>query len=191
LPSFLVANKDLIDKYLIATTTHDGSGSLNIFYSPVRVVCNNTLQMAFKNCLNKIAIKHTLNYKEKLNIVDKSLNLVQQNEELSKECFDMLYKKQIKDDVAISLIENVFNLKDTNNEISTRSSNALDEILQYYEIGYGQADIKGTAYGVLNGVTGYLSNVKNYKNDESKFKNLFYQKDSKIIQKTLDLLVAV
>ena len=67
LPSNIkVGNVDTIEKYILFTTSHDGSGSIIAGFTPVRVVCNNTLSMALHNMQNKITIRHTKNAKSKI-----------------------------------------------------------------------------------------------------------------------------
>ena len=63
LPGYImVQNRDLIEKYLFLTTSHDGTGAITAAFTPVRIVCNNTLNMALRNCESRITIRHTLGH---------------------------------------------------------------------------------------------------------------------------------
>ena len=46
--SILINGVDKVDQYILIVNSHDGSGSLKIFLTPIRVVCNNTLTMALR-----------------------------------------------------------------------------------------------------------------------------------------------
>jgi hypothetical protein len=52
----------------------------------------------------------------------------------------------------------------------------VNNVFEYTMISPSQQEetTKGTVFGAYNGVTGYFQNVRNYKNDESKFKSIMY-----------------
>lgn len=54
-----VGGVDAVDTYLVAVNSHDGSGSFTLMITPVRVVCQNTLNLALSNCTQKFKIRHT------------------------------------------------------------------------------------------------------------------------------------
>ena len=67
LPDILrIGRNDDIEQYIFLTTSHDGSGSIMAAFTPVRIVCNNTLNAALRNHSNAVYIKHTANAEEKL-----------------------------------------------------------------------------------------------------------------------------
>ena len=60
LPDYIrVGVKDWIEQYLFLTTTHDGLGSITAAFTPIRIVCNNTLNAAMNNHSGAIKIRHT------------------------------------------------------------------------------------------------------------------------------------
>jgi phage/plasmid-like protein (TIGR03299 family) len=61
-----VGDGDTIDRYLLLSNTHDGSGAVSIRFTPIRVVCQNTLNWAEEGGTSVISVRHTKNINEKL-----------------------------------------------------------------------------------------------------------------------------
>lgn len=67
LPDYIrIGRDDCIEKYLFLTTSHDGCGSITAAFTPVRIVCANTLNAAMRNHSNSIKIRHTASAKDRL-----------------------------------------------------------------------------------------------------------------------------
>lgn len=171
----MVINKDLIDKYLLITMSHDGSSSIVVMFTPIRVVCNNTLSLALGTNNNKVTIRHTKNARDKMELAKKVLGIVDIQSNTYQEAFGNLFNTKVSDPEAKFIIERAFKLERDvqTQELSSRGQNVLDTVFTYYQEGIGQVEIIGTGYGVFNAITGYLQNVKEYKSDDLKFKNTF------------------
>lgn len=192
LPDYFEVAKSQIDKYLLLTMSHDGSSSITVMFTPIRVVCNNTLSMALQGSRNKITIKHTKNARNKLELAKATLGLVNINGKVNVNIWEKWAKEEIKDDKAQEIFEVALGLeKQENGMLSTRALNILNSVENYYHAGIGQSDIVGTKWGVYNAVTGYFQNVKDYKTDDKKFNNLFLSGDNDIRQKTANLLMTL
>lgn len=151
---------DKVDPYVCFTNTHDGTGSIKVCMTPVRVVCNNTLNFALDrasrtwsarhmgNIINKLEeAKHTLglatNYMNELKIV---------SEKLAQEAFTK------------TEFENVFNsiypidyLTDSKRKIDNIEA-VRDSLFKCYEA----ADLnnfRATKYGALMAVTDMVAHA--------------------------------
>jgi transposase-like protein len=58
---------DRVDMYLLFTNSHDGSSSIRVAVTPIRVVCQNTLTYGLKAARRTWSIRHTSGAKERLN----------------------------------------------------------------------------------------------------------------------------
>jgi len=181
LPKQIVIGRDgPIENYLVLCSSHDGSMAITAFFTPVRVVCQNTLNAAFSKNTNRVYIKHTQNVKERF--VEAALIMGIHSEYLDKleVAFRLLYDKRVSDMDMKHIVKMSFLNKEEikalamggNVELSTRKENMIQGVVQYYHEASEIDGIRGTGYGVYNAVTGYFQNVKNFKDDQAKMKSI-------------------
>jgi len=203
--SFTIGKDDLIDKYLLFTNTHDGSGSIRILFTPIRVVCNNTLQAALSGATNVITLRHTANIAKKLEMAQSALGLANVNFMQLEVAFNKMTEVKLTDKEFTEKVLTPFLTKkelellisnngdyETIHEFSTKKKNILRDIEEYAYVGIGQEmqSTKGTAFGVFNAVTGYFNNVKQYRNGNAgKFSSVFIGEDLKVIQKAFEVCI--
>lgn len=198
LPDSLTVGDDTIDQYLVFGNSHDGSGSVNIMFSPIRCICTNMLNATLKSSSSYIRLKHTTNVKDKLelgaNVIKTAIALgkkakdlydslltVKMGEKAIKEYFAKFVldagEYQMAMDKGGTTIDKLFEnhyMTRTSLNISPRKNNILVNMYDYYKHGPGQEHIAGTAWGVYNAITGYYSNVFNHATPHQRMENLCY-----------------
>ena len=186
LPSYIKVGKDdLIEQYLFLTTSHDGLGSITAAFTPIRIVCNNTLNAALRNHSNSIKIRHTANAKERLEQAHQLMGICNKLSSELDNIFNNWSKVKISDPEVKKLIQlamvpnkEVFNniQEGKDDDLSTCFKNICDTAFEYAMSNPTQLQetTKGTLFGAYNAVTGYFQNVRNYKDDEAKMKSLLY-----------------
>ena len=186
LPDYIrVGKDDLIEQYLFLTTSHDGFGSITAAFTPVRIVCQNTLNAALRNHSNSIKIRHTANAKDRLEQAHKVMGISNQLSIQLAQVFNSWSKVRIDDKEIMKLIQlamvpnkEVLDSLQTGkqNDLSTCFKNICDTAFEYSMTNptQQQETTKGTLFGAYNAVTGYFQNVRNYKDDEAKVKSLLF-----------------
>jgi len=184
LPDYIrVGKDDIIEKYLFLTTSHDGSGSITAAFTPIRIVCNNTLNAAMKNKSNAIRIRHTANAKQRLDDAHKVMGISNNLSVQMEAIFNHWAKVTISDKEVKKLIQAALapNKEVLNNlqqgrldELSTCFENMANSAFEYAMASDTQQleTTKGTVFGAYNAVTGYFQNVRNYKSEDDKIKSL-------------------
>lgn len=64
---------DEFTPYILFTNSHDGSGSIKVMFTPIRVLCSNTIILAEEKAQMKISIRHSKNAKDRLKIAQEVL----------------------------------------------------------------------------------------------------------------------
>lgn len=212
LPNDILVKGDPVENYLVFTNSHDGTSGVKILFTPIRVICQNTLNAAIKTTTNYISFRHTSSVHDNINIAGEILGICKERTELVKEQFNFLANKKMSDIDAVNLFGDIiFTEKEketikltghTVNQIATRNwiaindtqisakkVNAIAEMNNYYFSGVGQREIVGTAWGVINAVSGYYSNVDNNK-DTKRMDTLLYGDRANKIALATNLLIA-
>jgi phage/plasmid-like protein (TIGR03299 family) len=168
LPGYIkVGKEDLIDKYLFLTTSHDGFGSITAAFTPVRIVCNNTLNAALRNQSNSIKIRHTQGAKERLEMAHTVMGISNNLSTELESIFNSWSKIRITDPQVRRLIEAAMvpNKEALQNlqagkaeELSQLFRNTVDSVYEYTIDSPTQQSetTKGNLFGAYNGITGYF-----------------------------------
>jgi phage/plasmid-like protein (TIGR03299 family) len=196
LPDYIrVGKDDIIEKYLFLTTSHDGSGSITAAFTPVRIVCNNTLNAAMRNNSNAVRIRHTSGAKERLETAHRVMGMSNTFSQQLEGVFNNWSKVRITDPELKKLIqlamcpnkETLGYLKTGNEEdLSTLYKNTCEEVFEYALASETQQTetTKGTVFGAYNAVTGFYQNVRNFRDGESKLKSLMFGGTAQIRSQT-------
>ena len=174
---------DVTEKYIFLTTSHDGSGSITAAFTPIRIVCQNTLNASLRNMTNVVRIKHTSGAKQRIENAHKIMGLANTLSTQLENIFNNWTKVRVTDQevkklIQLALCPNKETLdllkKGAHDEISTLFKNMIDDAFNYAMLSDTQQmdTTKGTLYGAYNAVTGYFHNVRNYKNDEAKLQSI-------------------
>jgi len=186
LPGYIrVGSDDLIEKYLFLTTSHDGYGSITAAFTPVRIVCNNTLNAALSNMSNCIKIRHTQSAQDKLKEAHKVMGISNTLSDELNGIFNRWAKVRITDKEVLKLVQQAMSpskevlqnvLKGREDEYSGYFNNVCGNVCEYAFGNQTQQTIttKGTLFGAYNAITGYFQNVKSYKDQEAKVKSILF-----------------
>ena len=148
---------DITEQFLLLSNSHNGSSSLRVFFTPIRVVCANTLGVAERRGRGQgVSIYHRGDLSAKVGKAQKVLGLASR-------FYDDLESK-INQLASVSLnslqLEQYFKsiYPDSPETKSSRAKNIRGELTRLFEEGMGQ-DIPGirhTAWAAFNAVTEHV-----------------------------------
>lgn len=158
LPDYIKVSDDVIEKYLLFTMAHDGSKAIQAMFTPVRVVCNNTLQAAMQNHSNRVTIRHTKSASDRLAEAHKIMGISNMFAEEMADVMNAATKIKLKDESVSQMIASALGLRaDEEGNFSTRANNRLEAAMGFYTDGVGQNELcRGTLYGMYQAVTGFF-----------------------------------
>lgn len=189
-PEMEIVKGDAVRKYLMLSNGHDGITGIRVGFTPIRVVCANTLAMAHSNEESKlIRVFHSKNVVQNLELLRNTVNAANASFEATAEQYRQLAKKELKADDIKKYVDIVFYNgaeAETDREI-TRRENLNAEINRLFEIGYGQdiPGVRGTYWALYNAATQYLSYERGH-NTDTRIDSLWFGQSKNLNQKAFD-----
>lgn len=154
--SFDVLGEDRVDSYLLFSNPHQYGKSLNVRFTPIRVVCNNTLTLSLsQKAKNEVALNHRRAFDPAM--VKEQLGIAHEKFAMYKEMARFLSKKRAKHSDLIQYFNNVFpiagNKQVAQYEDLSRTAKQAYDVL---EVQPGAEMAMGTWWNAVNAVT-YLT----------------------------------
>lgn len=171
----VIAEGDEVEKFVLLSHGHDGSLAVRAGFTPIRVVCQNTLSMAHGSDASKlIRIKHTRDVLENLANVREVMDLANQEFEATAEQYRRLARKSVNQADLRRYVNRVLKIEDEQ-DISTRSKNIMEEIVRLAEAGRGNdlPSVRGTLWTAYNGVSEYLTYNRG-RNGDNRLNSLWF-----------------
>jgi len=186
--------EDVIEQYLFLKNSHDGSSAIVCDFTPIRVVCNNTLNMALAGkTANRIYIKHTSTAVERLKEAHRVMGMIDTvsgyiNDVFKKMSTTKLNDTQLKEYIAavMSPQEKMISIGDWEKHYSKKLVNLTDEIFDYAKGNATQLlpTTAGTVFGAYNAITGYYQNMKSYDDADEKMWSMIMSDNGTARKKT-------
>lgn len=188
-----VGGSDIVDQYVLITTSHDGTTSIIATPTNVRVVCNNTLTAALKGAKGAIRIRHSQNATARLEDAARVLKLMADNTKVNEDNYNTMRETLIDENKFFDYIGNLFYSKDEVaglqhgvNKISTQKNNIVKDVIGFANKGTGQEEAlfngQLNMWHAYNAVTGYLARKK-FKNANDRARNMMFGAGADLIQK--------
>ena len=174
MPHEYIISGERISPYLLFSNTHDGSGAIKVALTPIRVVCQNTLNLALARAKRSWSMIHTGDIREKMQEAKDTLFLAEKYmDELGKE-FESLRMKKLTDKQVMEYIEILLPVEDGSTPQQEKNMKRLREDMK---IRYFDApDLQGVgknAYRFVNAVSDFATHAEPLRRTANYKENLF------------------
>ena len=170
----IIAPGDEVEKFILLSHGHDGSLAVRVGFTPIRVVCSNTLALAHRADASKlIRVRHSASVVENLDSIRAVMSLANAEFEATADQYRLLARKSINQADLRRYIKKV--LKVEGDKISTRTMNMMQQITALCEFGRGNdlASVSGTYWTAYNGVNEWLSYNRGH-NQQNRLNSLWF-----------------
>jgi phage/plasmid-like protein (TIGR03299 family) len=186
---------DDVAKYLLLSNSHDGTLAVRVGFTPIRVVCANTLRMAHADdtrATKLIRIRHHRNMKKTLETVRNTINIANQQFEATAEQYRFLASRQVDKEDLDKYIKIVLKIEDKEDKgLATRTKNTIEDIVERFDSkgpGCKFEGVAGTWWGAYNAVTHWLNYERGH-NTDTRLHSLWFGPSSATNQLALESAV--
>lgn len=174
LPREYIIAGERISPYLVFSNTHDGSGSVKVAITPVRVVCNNTLNLALGTAKRSFSMIHTGNIQDKIQEAKDTLFLAEEYMDCLGVEFEQLRRQKVTDAQVKEYIELLLPMEKAPTPIQSKNIIRLreDMMKRYYDAPDLQK-VGNNAYRFLNAVSDFATHSDPLRRTANYNENLF------------------
>lgn len=160
LPTKYIIQGEQILPYLVFSNTHDGSGAIKIAMTPIRVVCNNTLNLALDTADRSWSIHHTGDIAAKLEDARETLFMAEDYMNELGKGFEDLSRKRLTDAAVDEYIKELLPIADDASETTEKNILRLrkDVATRYFDA----PDLQGlrkNGYRFINAVSDFATHA--------------------------------
>ena len=174
MPHEYIISGERISPYLLFSNAHDGSGAIKVALMPIRVVCQNTLNLALNTAKRSWSMNHTGDIRGKMQEAKDTLFMAETYmDELGKE-FESLRKKKLTDKQVMDYIEILLPVEDGSTPQQVRNMKRLQEDMKrrYFDAP-DLKDVGNNAYRFINAVSDFATHSKPLRKTANYKENLF------------------
>ena len=174
LPTRYIIQGEQIMPYLVFSNTHDGSGAIKIAMTPIRVVCNNTLNLALDTAKRCWSINHTGDIAAKMEDARETLFMAEDYMSELGKSFEDLSKKKLSDASVEEYIKELLPIPDDATDTMFKNTTRLrkDVMLRYY-YAPDLKDLKKSAYRFINAVSDFATHAEPIRRTKNYQENMF------------------
>lgn len=176
-----VTKKDEVCHFILLSNSHNGSTMVQVGFTPIRVVCNNTLCMAHESKASKLLrVRHTARLSKNLEQIREIMVLARKEFYATVQQYRILANKKIDISGVEKYVRIVFDLGEKGGE------KLIPNIVNLFENGRG-SDIAGRTYwGAYNAVNGYLNYFRG-KTQDNTLNSLWFGDSAMANKRALDV----
>lgn len=161
--------------YLVFTNSHDGTGAIKVAITNVRVVCQNTLNMALNGAQRTWSCVHKGNIQDKLQEAQDTLMRAENYLAQMEEAFGELKLKTLTDDKVKEFIDLLIPMDEkSDSKRKVMNLTAMrNELMYRYQFAPDLIPLEKSGYRFLNAVSDFVTHTEPLRKTKSYRENLF------------------
>lgn len=158
LPREFIIGGERISPYMVFSNTHDGSGAVKTALTPIRVVCNNTLNLALRTAKRSWSMIHTGDISGKIEEAKNTLLLADEYMTAQGQEFENLRKIKLSEKQVLDYIKILLPMEENYSLLQKRGVEKLraDMKMRYFDAP-DLKDVGNNGYRFVNAVSDFAT----------------------------------
>lgn len=174
LPEQYIIAGDSITPYLLVMNSHDGTSSIKVCMTPVRVVCSNTLNLALRTTKRMWQTKHTENIMDRMDDAKETLFFAHSYMRELGKAVDRLSQTKLTDKKVIEYMQTFFPASvELSNTQRKNNSRLLEDMKRRYFDAPDLQHVGKNAYRFINAVSDFATHADPIRRTKNYSENLF------------------
>lgn len=193
LPDKYIIEGEQIDPYLVFSSSHDGSGSIKVAMTPIRVVCQNTLNLAMSTARRSWSTIHIGNLAAKMDEAHNTLLLAEKYMGRLGMEFSRLNKIKLSDQKVMEYIDLLLPMDEQPTEIHRKNITRIrEDMKRRYFDAPDLRHVGKNAYRFVNAVSDFATHAKPLRSTANYQENMFAKtiEGNPLIDKAYELVTA-
>ncbi len=176
-PNSEIVKGDEVCKFVLLSNPHIWGKAIMVGFTPIRVVCVNTLAAAISSKASKLLrVRHTGEAVANLDNIRETVNVIDATFEATAEQYRLLARKSVCQADVRKYVKIMLGVEETaEKDLKTRTKNTIEEIMKNFESGLGSniPGVRGTLWGAYNAYNEYLV-YQQGRNANNRLDNLWF-----------------
>ncbi|MCF2616337.1 DUF945 domain-containing protein [Oscillibacter valericigenes] len=193
MPQRYIIAGDEITPYMVVMNSHDGSSGIKVAMTPIRVVCQNTLNLALNTAKRIWAAKHTENVMNRVYEARDTLLLAETYMAELGRGIDELFQIKLSDRKVLEMMQEFFPVSEDMNEMQKKNNlRLLEDLKQRYWDAPDLSHVGRNGYRFINAVSDFATHASPIRRTKNYRENLFLRtaEGNPIIDKAYKMALA-
>ena len=174
MPHRYIIAGDEIAPYLVVMNSHDGSSGIKVAMTPIRVVCQNTLNLALNSAKRIWTTKHTENVMSRVHEAEETLGLAEKYMSELGRGIDELSKIRLSDKKVMQLMQDFFPVTNDLPDVQRKNNlRLLDDMKQRYWAAPDLSYVDRNGYRFVNAISDFATHADPIRKTKNYNENLF------------------
>lgn len=174
MPQRYIISGDEIAPYMVVMNSHDGSSGIKVAMTPIRVVCQNTLNLALKSARRIWTTKHTENVMSRVHEAKETLQLAESYMGELGRGIDRLSRINLTDKKVTEFMESFFPMTTELTAIQRKNNKQmLEDMKRRYWDAPDLNNIGRNGYRFINAVSDFATHAEPIRKTKNYNENLF------------------